>query len=173
MLGFWTPGLRNSEVEMVCFLLVQCTCLNCFFLWSGVTLLSADSSGGRVLSRLRVLLRGQQGTAPFWWCIETTDQHPVRRIFTCTFYGKYTRWEQPLCVRLAWFMPEYYSNLYLSAPASRKANSVSSCITLEDLIPSILLCIYPTTSLSCIKWSSLEPKSNQITPQQSTFALLL
>lgn len=55
-------------------------------------LIFPDNSRGCVFSRLRVLLRNQQGAAPLWRCTEKTGQHPVRRVFALTLYGGFTWW---------------------------------------------------------------------------------
>ncbi len=111
--GLWNNdcSFQISDAEMGLFLLVKYARL--YFLVISVSPLpSTDSSGGRVFSRLCVLLRGQQRAAPFWWCIETTGQHPVRRIFTLAFYGGYTWWERSLRICLSYvliiiFVPKF------------------------------------------------------------------
>lgn len=113
---------KTSEAEMGLFSWVQYARLYVLVVWSAVSPLpSTDSSGGRVLSRLCVLLRGQQGAAPFRWCVETTGQHLVRRIFTFAFYGGYSRWEWSLLI---------CANHYFFC-SRIKASSVNPCMTLR------------------------------------------
>lgn len=111
----------------------------CVFLvlWSSIPPpLFADSCCGRVLSRLCFLLCGQQGAAPFWRRIETSDKHPVRRIFTLAFHGGFTWWERPLWKCIYWLGSCRSPNV--SFCGGIEASSVSSCIHLEGFIPTAL-----------------------------------